>query len=201
MPPPPPPALLEPPPPPAPCRMSVLGLRRGRYLYSGCSFMWRARRRLASSMNGLLSSSLSFFHSLPRRLLISELCIFGLSWAILRRWPRDHTMNAFIGRFTWSPAPPPAAAAAATAAAIELADDDESDVDDDDDDDELAAAAAAAAAATTAAFIALVRLDLAPPPTPFTLRLLLLPPLARCAPTRPFGPWPSSRPPPFGPVI
>lgn len=34
----------------------------------------------------------------PSRLEISELCIFGLSWAILRRCSRDQTMNAFIGR-------------------------------------------------------------------------------------------------------
>jgi len=53
-------------------------------------------------MNGLFSASVNSFHSAPRRLLISELCIFGLSCAILRRWPRDHTMKAFMGRFTRS---------------------------------------------------------------------------------------------------
>ncbi len=36
---------------------------------------------------------------------ISELCILGLSWAILRRWPRDQTMKAFIGRLTCAGAP------------------------------------------------------------------------------------------------
>ena len=40
--------------------------------------------------------------NLPRRLEISELCILGLSWAILRRWRRDQTMNAFIGRLMCS---------------------------------------------------------------------------------------------------
>lgn len=49
-------------------------------------------------MNGLFSISVSSFHSAPRRLLISELCIFGFSWAIFLRCPRDHTMNAFMGR-------------------------------------------------------------------------------------------------------
>ena len=39
---------------------------------------------------------------LPSRLEISELCILGLSWAILRRWPLDQTMNAFIGLLMWS---------------------------------------------------------------------------------------------------
>lgn len=58
--------------------------------------------RFASSMNGRFWHSVSSFHSAPKRLEISELCIFGLSWAILRRWPRDHTMNAFIGRLIWS---------------------------------------------------------------------------------------------------
>lgn len=53
-------------------------------------------------MNGRLSFSDKFFHSAPNLLLISELCIFGLSWAILRRWPRDHTIKAFIGRLTLS---------------------------------------------------------------------------------------------------
>lgn len=58
--------------------------------------------RFASSMNGRFWHSVSSFHSAPSRFDISELCIFGLSWAIFRRWPRDHTMNAFIGRFMWS---------------------------------------------------------------------------------------------------
>lgn len=40
--------------------------------------------------------------NLPSRLEISELCIFGLSCAILRRWRRDQTMKAFIGRLMWS---------------------------------------------------------------------------------------------------
>ena len=53
-------------------------------------------------MNGRFSVSLSSFHSAPSRFEISELCIFGFSCAILRRWPRDHTMNAFIGLFTRS---------------------------------------------------------------------------------------------------
>ncbi len=64
--------------------------------------MWSARSLLASSMNGLFSSSESNFHSAPRRLLISELCIFGFSCAIFLRCPRDQTMKAFIGRLTWS---------------------------------------------------------------------------------------------------
>ena len=64
--------------------------------------MWTARSRLASSMNGRFSASAISFHSAPSRLEISELCILGFSWAILRRWPRDHTMNAFIGRLTRS---------------------------------------------------------------------------------------------------
>ncbi len=68
------------------------------------TFMCSALSLFASSMKGRFSSSLNFFHSLPSRLLISELCILGLSWAILRLWPRDHTMKAFIGRLTWSAA-------------------------------------------------------------------------------------------------
>ena len=51
-------------------------------------------------MNGRLSVSESSFHSPPSRFEISELCIFGFSCAIFRRWPRDHTIKAFIGRFT-----------------------------------------------------------------------------------------------------
>ncbi|KAH9526985.1 hypothetical protein DERF_001037 [Dermatophagoides farinae] len=50
-------------------------------------------RRFASSMNGLFSISDNCFQSAPRRLLISELCIFGCSCAILRRCPRDHTFD------------------------------------------------------------------------------------------------------------
>lgn len=60
------------------------------------------RSRFASSMNGRLSVSERSFHSAPNLLEISELCIFGFSCAIFRRWPLDHTMNAFIGRLTWS---------------------------------------------------------------------------------------------------
>lgn len=59
-----------------------------------------ARNRFASSMNGHLSFSESFFHSAPRRFEISELCILGLSTAILRLCMRDQTINAFMGRFT-----------------------------------------------------------------------------------------------------
>jgi hypothetical protein len=55
---------------------------------------------LASSMNGCLSFSASSFQRVPKRRDISELCIFGFSWAILRRWPRDQTMKAFMGRLT-----------------------------------------------------------------------------------------------------
>ena len=76
--------------------------------------MWRARSRFASSINGRFSASLNIFHSAPlvknnknireishitlfgaksrnspRRLLISELCIFGFSWANFRLCPRD----------------------------------------------------------------------------------------------------------------
>lgn len=59
-------------------------------------------KRLASSMNGRFWHSVNSFHSAPRRFDISELCIFGLSCAIFRRCPRDHTIKAFIGRFIWS---------------------------------------------------------------------------------------------------
>ena len=77
--------------------------------------MWRARSRFASSINGRFSVSVNSFHSAPSRLEISELCILGFSWAIFRRWPRDQTMKAFIGRFTRfgsllsssTPLPPP----------------------------------------------------------------------------------------------
>lgn len=53
-------------------------------------------------MNGRFSASLRSFHWAPNRFEISELCILGLSDAIFRLWPLDHTMNAFIGRFTLS---------------------------------------------------------------------------------------------------
>lgn len=59
-------------------------------------------KRFASSMNGRFWHSVNSFHSAPRRFDISELCIFGLSCAIFRRCPRDHTIKAFIGRFIWS---------------------------------------------------------------------------------------------------
>ena len=64
--------------------------------------MWMPRSRFDSSMNGRFSSSVIVRHCSPSRLLISELCIFGFSWAIFRRCPRDHTMKAFIGLFTLS---------------------------------------------------------------------------------------------------
>ncbi len=70
--------------------------------------MWLARSRFASSMKGFLSASVNDVHIVPSRLLISELCIFGFSCAIRLRWPRDHTMKAFMGRLTLSsffPAP------------------------------------------------------------------------------------------------
>ena len=51
-------------------------------------------------MNGCLSRSANSFQRVPNRREISELCIFGFSWAIFRRWPRDHTMNAFMGLLT-----------------------------------------------------------------------------------------------------
>uniref|UniRef100_A0A1B0AQS3 Uncharacterized protein n=1 Tax=Glossina palpalis gambiensis TaxID=67801 RepID=A0A1B0AQS3_9MUSC len=65
---------------------------------SGCNFDSQAQR-FASSINGRFCSSVSSFHSAPKRFDISELCIFGFSCAILRRCPRDHTINAFIGLF------------------------------------------------------------------------------------------------------
>lgn len=54
-------------------------------------------------MKGRFCISVSSFHSAPNRLLISELCIFGFSTAILRRCPRLHTMKAFwkISRVTY----------------------------------------------------------------------------------------------------
>lgn len=59
-------------------------------------------KRFASSMNGRFWHSVNSFHSAPSRFDISELCIFGLSCAIFRRWPRDQTIKAFIGLFIWS---------------------------------------------------------------------------------------------------
>lgn len=53
-------------------------------------------------MKGLFSESDSNFHSAPRRLEISELCIFGFSRAIFLLWILDHTIKAFMGRFTCS---------------------------------------------------------------------------------------------------
>lgn len=53
-------------------------------------------------MKGLFSYSVNNFHSAPSLLLISELCILGFSWAIFRLCPRDQTMKAFMGLFTWS---------------------------------------------------------------------------------------------------
>lgn len=74
------------------------------YKYNFVEYMFNSRplsntnrKRFASSMNGRFWPSVSSFHSAPNRFEISELCIFGLSWAILRRWPRDHTINAFMG--------------------------------------------------------------------------------------------------------
>ena len=48
-------------------------------------------------MKGRFSTSVNTFHSDPSRLDISELCILGFSWAILRLWPLDQTMKAFMG--------------------------------------------------------------------------------------------------------
>ena len=64
--------------------------------------MCLARILFASSMNGLFWVSVNIFHSEPSLREISELCILGLSCAILRRWILDHTMNAFIGRLMCS---------------------------------------------------------------------------------------------------
>lgn len=52
-------------------------------------------------MNGNLSSMLNSFHSLPRRLLISALCISGCSEQIFLRCIWLQTMNEFIGLLTW----------------------------------------------------------------------------------------------------
>jgi hypothetical protein len=60
-----------------------------------------ARILFASSMNGRFSDSVNVFHSDPSRFEISELCIFGFSCAIWRRFMRDQTMKAFIGRLMW----------------------------------------------------------------------------------------------------
>lgn len=62
--------------------------------------MCRALSLLASSMKGLFSDSVRCFHSVPSRLLISELCILGFSRAIFLLWALDHTMKAFMGRLT-----------------------------------------------------------------------------------------------------
>ena len=62
--------------------------------------MCSALSRFASSIKGCLSRSANSFQRVPRRRLISELCILGFSVAIFRRWPRDKTMNAFMGRLT-----------------------------------------------------------------------------------------------------
>lgn len=67
------------------------------------AFISRAHLNLfASSMKGRFSLSVSSFHSAPSLFEISELCIFGFSCAIFRRWPRDHTIKAFIGRLMCS---------------------------------------------------------------------------------------------------
>ena len=70
--------------------------------------LWKMKRShlnlLASSMKGLLSRSESSFQSAPSLFEISELCIFGFSWAIFLLCPRDHTIKAFIGRLICSPA-------------------------------------------------------------------------------------------------
>lgn len=50
-------------------------------------------------MNGLFSLSFSSFHSAPSRFEISELCIFGFSWAIFLRCPRLQTMTGEFGEF------------------------------------------------------------------------------------------------------
>lgn len=55
--------------------------------------------RLFASKNRIIKA---YKRHLPSRFEISELCIFGFSWAIFLRCNRDHTMNAFIGRFMWS---------------------------------------------------------------------------------------------------
>lgn len=60
--------------------------------------MWSCLSRSASSMKGRLSASGSVFHSLPRRLLISALCMSGCLAQIFLRSICDHTMNAFMGR-------------------------------------------------------------------------------------------------------
>lgn len=69
----------------------IYAIKRGNYL-----------KRFASSIKGRFWHSVNSFHSAPSRFDISELCIFGLSWAIFRLWPRDQTINAFMGRFMWS---------------------------------------------------------------------------------------------------
>ena len=53
-------------------------------------------------MYGLFSASPSAFHSVPSRLLSSELCIRGFSCASSLRRCLDHTIKAFIGRLIWS---------------------------------------------------------------------------------------------------
>lgn len=61
------------------------------------------RRRSDSSTKGLFSVSDNSFQRLPRRLLISALCMSGCSSAIFLRSIWLQTMNAFMGRLTcWS---------------------------------------------------------------------------------------------------
>lgn len=65
--------------------------------FSYLNILWNYLNRLASSMNGLFSLSFSNFHSAPKRFEISELCIFGFSWAIFLLCPLDQTIKAFMG--------------------------------------------------------------------------------------------------------
>eukprot|EP00118_Oscarella_pearsei_P011318 m.75259 g.75259 ORF g.75259 m.75259 type:complete len:85 (+) comp35934_c0_seq2:912-1166(+) len=62
-----------------------------------------SRSRLLSSTYGRLLSSPKSRHSAPKRRLISELCIFGLSSAIFFLFALDQTMKAFMGRLMCSP--------------------------------------------------------------------------------------------------
>ncbi|GFS36914.1 hypothetical protein TNIN_286031 [Trichonephila inaurata madagascariensis] len=83
-----------------PFPLLVVSVSFGVGIYSQDVPSCKALSRLASSMKGRFSASDSNFHSAPRRLEISELCILGFSWANLRLCPLDQTMKAFMGLLT-----------------------------------------------------------------------------------------------------
>ena len=71
------------------------------FCYSGCFCKFNFTKNLLNDSFYKVAYSI-IFHLIIFFWNTSELCIFGFSCAICRRFIRDQTIKAFIGLFMWS---------------------------------------------------------------------------------------------------